>query len=1326
MEIEFNQTSKSRKPPKAKRSQKKEQEQMEIAHAAEQSNPGEYAQYLRNLDNFEDPTVQLITLQELSQVLSLATEDMFVRHRQGYFNTNQFCQSLVKIIKGPENTDFNPAAMMGIVPDLILLSCRCLFNLIESNPSCIATIVHHNGPQALISKLLEIEYIDLAEQLLNVLERISADYPGSILKANGLSAILMYIDFFSIHIQRVAVKVVANTCQSLPRLDPISNPPQAIQAYAMISDIMETLMRLLSYPDPKLVQDTVLTLHRITNWTTRDPERMESLFSNHLAALVQYLQNIVQEQGETFPTVSVQMFKLFSALAKHSKQFATSLVCEHHLLEILQSYMCKSNPSKQEEAIVQFTVSRSPEHLVQVLGLLCDLLPSIPPEDDWLVSQKPDLTNSIRSYTPDGLVLQKYNDLCVPLLLQVFGATVHVPSRTKVTECISKCLHFSKPTSPQHFSKLILELVSMHELALGQHETNRIKSQALILVLYGLLLANIASQKYPSNVQEFVREGLAAEIKQLKLKIEALKEISESESEQIDTQSETSSPDRLKRYHGPMLAGFTSEVFTREQCLLRIKGLLNTLNDRFEQLQALASPLVLVSEQIRATEQLDSLRDFLLTDHAVTCHEFETSGLTELLIAYLTKEQNSTEDSLCLKVDVTWQKPLEERVQLFCELFFSQKEPVLALIKIVMEYISRYERVRLTTIGSSFDAFDGGYFLSGLTNSPLAQFTRQIKINVTEKEAPTQVLVITIQAVATFAALQDYLRSKTVFQSHGDIQVLADDEDDEMMTSSQSNGETYQFYCNGKPVSLSATIFGALLRYNPDGSSNLQDLWSKTHHISFSKTPAPVETMKQESKPLESWKQIYDGLQRPVGFPRVGNALVLLKLVYHFSKHAHLLVQEPIQLDPFVFVNGKLTAKFTRQLDEALIVVSQVLPPWSKELMSSYYFLIPFKVRVQYLKGSAFGHMRSLLQWQEKVGTKSIVGRIERSKSTVKRQDLMQALTKTMSQPLNNSILEIQFADEVGTGLGPTLEFFSLVSQELQQELLIDNQKICVFQNTPDGLYPIPMQPSKQLAELFVLIGKFTAKALLDSRPLDLVFSKVFLEQVVGSRPLFDQSIIKQVDPVLARRMQDLTEVDDLGLVFVLPGTQLELVPDGDSRLVKSSNLKEYLELVPVVFCANVKTQVEAFRQGFDSVISTEHIKCFDGLDLSLLISGDKEEDWSISTLRQTCKADHGYQASSRIVDLLFEVMSEFDLSDRRLFLQFITGAPRLPMGGFKSLNPSLTIVRKTVDAIPDTVLPSVMTCANYLKLPEYSSKEVLREKIVYAMNEGRGSFHLS
>lgn len=70
---------------------------------------------------------------------------------------------------------------------------------------------------------------------------------------------------------------------------------------------------------------------------------------------------------------------------------------------------------------------------------------------------------------------------------------------------------------------------------------------------------------------------------------------------------------------------------------------------------------------------------------------------------------------------------------------------------------------------------------------------------------------------------------------------------------------------------------------------------------------------------------------------------------------------------------------------------------------------------------------------------------------------------------------------------------------------------------------------------------------------------------------------------------------------------------------------------------------------------------------------------------------------------------------------------PYLSLSGFKALNPPLTVVRKKIEGqSSDSFLPSVMTCVNYLKLPDYSSKDVMKERLDIAIREGKHSFHLS
>ena len=120
---------------------------------------------------------------------------------------------------------------------------------------------------------------------------------------------------------------------------------------------------------------------------------------------------------------------------------------------------------------------------------------------------------------------------------------------------------------------------------------------------------------------------------------------------------------------------------------------------------------------------------------------------------------------------------------------------------------------------------------------------------------------------------------------------------------------------------------------------------------------------------------------------------------------------------------------------------------------------------------------------------------------------------------------------------------------------------------------------------------------------------------------------------------------------------------------------------------------------------------------------------WDVKILGDSCKPDHGYNAESKSLKFLYEIMASYSREEQRQFLQFVTGCPRLPVGGFKALSPPLTVVKKTFDSPdvnPDDYLPSVMTCVNYLKLPDYSSKEIMREKLRIAAMEGQYCFHLS
>lgn len=155
------------------------------------------------------------------------------------------------------------------------------------------------------------------------------------------------------------------------------------------------------------------------------------------------------------------------------------------------------------------------------------------------------------------------------------------------------------------------------------------------------------------------------------------------------------------------------------------------------------------------------------------------------------------------------------------------------------------------------------------------------------------------------------------------------------------------------------------------------------------------------------------------------------------------------------------------------------------------------------------------------------------------------------------------------------------------------------------------------------------------------------------------------------------------------------------------------------------------FNLGFNSVFPIHHLRIFYPEELENVFCGSGSanfQKWDAKMLADCCRADHGFTQDSLAIQYFYDILSEYNRDDQRLFLQFVTGTPRLPTGGFKSLTPPLTVVRKKVDGnqSPDEYLPSVMTCVNYLKIPEYSSREVMKEKLRIAASEGSMSFHLS
>ncbi|XP_056354368.1 E3 ubiquitin-protein ligase TRIP12 isoform X4 [Oenanthe melanoleuca] len=698
-----------------------------------------------------------------------------------------------------------------------------------------------------------------------------------------------------------------------------------------------------------------------------------------------------------------------------------------------------------------------------------------------------------------------------------------------------------------------------------------------------------------------------------------------------------------------------------------------------------------------------------------------------------------------------------------------------------------------------------------------------------------------VQAIERYLVVRGYGRVREDDEDSDDDG--SDEEIDESLAAQFLNSgnvrHRLQFYIGDHLLPYNMTVYQAVRQYSlqaeeeresTDDESNplgRAGIWTKTHTIWYKPVrededgnkdcvggkrgraqTAPTKTSPRNSKKHdELWHDgVCPSVLNPLEIYLIStppenitfedpslDVILLLRVLHAISRYWYYLYDNAVckEIIPTSeFINSKLTAKANRQLQDPLVIMTGNIPTWLTELGKTCPFFFPFDTRQMLFYVTAFDRdraMQRLLDTNPEINQSDsqdsrVAPRLDRKKRTVNRDELLKQAESVM-QDLGSSraMLEIQYENEVGTGLGPTLEFYALVSQELQradlglwrgEEVTLANpkgsQEGTKYIHNLQGLFALPFGRTAKPAHIakvkmkFRFLGKLMAKAIMDFRLVDLPLGLPFYKWMLRQETSLTSHDLFSIDPVVAKSIyhledivrqkkrleQDKTQtkeslqyalealtmngcsVEDLGLDFTLPGfPNIELKKGGKDTPVTIHNLEEYLRLV--IFWAlneGVARQFDSFRDGFESVFPLSHLQYFYPEELEQLLCGSKTDTWDAKTLMECCRPDHGYTHDSRAVKYLFEILSSFDSEQQRLFLQFVTGSPRLPVGGFRSLNPPLTIVRKTFESTenPDDFLPSVMTCVNYLKLPDYSTIEIMREKLLIAAREGQQSFHLS
>ncbi|PIK54294.1 hypothetical protein BSL78_08822 [Apostichopus japonicus] len=141
--------------------------------------------------------------------------------------------------------------------------------------------------------------------------------------------------------------------------------------------------------------------------------------------------------------------------------------------------------------------------------------------------------------------------------------------------------------------------------------------------------------------------------------------------------------------------------------------------------------------------------------------------------------------------------------------------------------------------------------------------------------------------------------------------------------------------------------------------------------------------------------------------------------------------------------------------------------------------------------------------------------------------------------------------------------------------------------------------------------------------------------------------------------------------------------------------------------------RVQWVREGMARVISVPLLSLFTGAELETMVCGSPDIPLHLLKSVATYK---GVDAMAPLVQWFWGIMEEFTNTEKSLFLRFVWGRTRLPrtIADFRGRDFVLQVLDKYNP--PDYFLPESYTCFFLLKLPRYSSKDILREKLKYAI----------
>uniref|UniRef100_A0A0E0H8V4 HECT-type E3 ubiquitin transferase n=1 Tax=Oryza nivara TaxID=4536 RepID=A0A0E0H8V4_ORYNI len=1260
--------------------------------------------------------------------------------------------------------------------DVPLFAARAIAEACEGVPPWATSFARYGAIEALRDKLLAIDCIELAEECLRALGVISMECPKECLSHGVPAAVLQFFDFFSMHKQKLVLKIVANVLGDFSAKD---------AAKAM--EAAPVLCNLLQSTDKTILDSAVSCLVLVSDGACDSAQHMEKLYElNAVQATMRLMENDGWKSlsDETLSGILGLLKDLASLSARAVKSLFELNICD--LLKQMITY---------------YTSSHSDHNKVQTLvELIYYLMPPLEMCDhrtELIIAKKNVITEQ------SGYIQQLASILT--FIIQVAKSAALSSICYSCVVVIRNIVELSTPSSLVEVQKTV-NLSSL--LAGWLARKNRHIIFQTLNVSKTLLRKD---QKF--FFETFIREGLKHAIDAILTQEKGKSRLPES-CLCFDLDLETSTDDACRINNGAILK-LAEEI--KKNFLVKVAKSPHKFGCAFKSIKEFFSRLNCHATAPPAKDQdlCKQLSDFsrqLLSDElpSTSTFEFVQSGSIKHLAGYLSNGTYFNSNLRNCQDLIGELKEVKIRLQKFTHLALSvDNESSVKPLEILVEKLIDALHVwydsfpviladeQCTRESTMIPLRDSG------TEEPMSLYIKFSR-SAREEELEDYGGVLPVDLSSTPESIEEVLLPEICKRTGNETSYKENTQEANGSRKSVGlrNGDGHKssrlkFSYKGTQLQSSTPLFESILRSMHEGETDLQidpSFWDKEHKIVYRRRNKSKKISSHSSYNIQLCRvheKLEMSLLKDPFFSTIltgklpgdldesdpsYNFLFMLKVLeglnrfsYHLSmddklcKFAEGCLQElddlkaaicPIPRDQFV--SSLLTNKLEQQMQDSLFG-DGLIPSWCIYLVETCPFLLSFEARWKYFCLTAH---HSFMTDEASSSTETKKYSVTRSKIL---EDASSMLNKHGS---DTKFIEVEFDGEVGTGRGPTFEFYTTVSHELQRVGLgmwrgDDTSQECEagFVHAPFGLFPQPWSSANtssqgislsNVVQKFKLLGHLVARAVLDGRVLDIPLSKAFykimLEQDLDiyDIPSFDPKLGKTVMEfqALVKRKKFLEErasnpaadlsyknvrLEDLCLDFTLPGNpEYELVPGGSEKMVTLDNLEEYVSsIVDATLKSGISNQIEAFKAGINKVFALKTLRLFSEDEMERILCGE-QDSWASNKLEDHINFDYGYDANSASVISFLEILREFGREDQRAFLHFTTGAPQLPLGGLASLDPKLTVVRKQCDGKVDNELPSVNTCRHFFKLPPYSSKEIMRQKLKYAIKEGLGSFQLS